>query len=61
VEPFNSWLKTLFQLEDRVWHRGLDNNRTQLLAAIFLYQLLLKINRRRGNKNCRTKWLLDGL
>jgi hypothetical protein len=59
VEPFNSWLKNLFQLEDRVWHRGLDNNRTQLLAAIFIYQLLLKVNRRHGYKNSRIKWLLD--
>jgi hypothetical protein len=61
VEPFNAWLKTLFQLEDRVWHRGLDNNRTQLLAGIFIYQLLLTINRRRGHKNGRIKWLLDAL
>jgi hypothetical protein len=61
VEPFNSWLKTLFQLEDRVWHRGLNNNRTQLLAAIFVYQLLLQINRRRGHKNGRIKWLIDAL
>jgi len=61
VEPFNSWLKNLFQLEDRVWHRGLDNNRTQLLVAIFIYQLLLMLNRRRGNRNGRIKWLLDAL
>jgi hypothetical protein len=26
VEPFNDWLKSLFELEHRVWHRGLDNN-----------------------------------
>jgi hypothetical protein len=61
VEPFNSWLKTLFQLDDRVWHRGLNNNRTQLLAAIFVYQLLLKINHRQGNKTGRIKRLLDAL
>ncbi len=27
-------LKSLFELEERTWHRGLDNNRTQLLGAI---------------------------
>lgn len=61
VEPFNSWLKNLFQLEDRVWHRGLENNRTQLLAAIFIYQLLLLTNHRRGNKNGKIKWIIDAL
>lgn len=61
VEPFNSWLKELFELTDRVWHRGLQNNRTQLLAAILAYQLLLHINRRRRVHNGRIKWILDTL
>jgi len=39
------------ELDDRVWHRGLDNNRTQLLAALFAYQLLVRYNHRRGHKN----------
>jgi hypothetical protein len=59
VEPFNSWYKTLFELEDRVWHRGLDNNRTQLLAGVLLYQLLLRLNRSNGDHNGRVKWILD--
>jgi Transposase DDE domain len=59
VEPFNSWLKEHFLLEDRVWHRGLDNNRTQLLAAIFSYQLLVHLNRRHRVSNGRIKWILD--
>lgn len=59
VEPFNEWFKSLFELEDRVWHRGLDNNRTQLLAAIFVYQLLVRYNHRCGNKNGQVKQLLD--
>ena len=59
VEPFNSWLKTLFELEDRVWHRGIDNNRTQLTAAVFIYQLLLRINHKRGQNNGQIKWILD--
>ena len=29
VEPFNEWFKSLFELDDRVWHRGLKNNQTQ--------------------------------
>src|SRR5262249_20819465 len=42
VEPFNERFKTLFDLHRCAWHRGLDNNRTQILAAIFVYQLLLE-------------------
>ena len=61
VEPFNEWLKTKFELHDRAWHRGLDNNRTQLLAAIFCYQLLLHYNRQSGNKHARIQWILDAL
>lgn len=59
IEPFNSWFKLLFRLNDRVWHRGLQNNQTQILAAIFLYQVLLRINIARGYKNGQIKWLLD--
>lgn len=59
VEPFNSWLKSLFELETRVWHRGLANNQTQILAAIFAYQLLVRHNYRRGNQNGRIQCLLD--
>jgi hypothetical protein len=61
VEPCNGWLKALFELDGRVWHRGLDNNRTQVLAAIFAYQLLVRYNHRRGNKNGRVQWILDTL
>jgi hypothetical protein len=59
VEPFNHWLKRLFELETRVWHRGLDNNRTHLLAAIFCYQLLVRLNSQCGNKNGCICWILD--
>ncbi len=61
VEPFNEWFKGLFELDHRVWHRGLDNNRTQILAAIFAYQLLVRYNQRRGHENGQVKWLMDGL
>lgn len=61
VEPFNDWFKGLFELDHRVWHRGLNNNRTQMLAAIFTYQLLVRYNYRRGNKNGQVKWIMDGL
>jgi hypothetical protein len=44
VEPFNDWFKSLLELDQRVWHRGLDNNRTQMLAALFAYQLLVRYN-----------------
>jgi hypothetical protein len=61
IEPFHSWLKELFDLTDRVWHRGLDYNRTQLIAAIFVYQLLLQLNRRYRHPNGCVKWILDAL
>lgn len=61
VEPFNQWLKSLFEWEARVWHRGLDNNRTQILAAIFSYQLLVRYNHRRGTKNGQIRWIMDAL
>ncbi len=61
VEPFNDWFKALFELDHRVWHRGLDNNRTQFLAAIFAYQLLVRYNHRRGNHNGQVKWIVDTL
>jgi hypothetical protein len=61
VEPFNEHLKQLFELHDQVWHRGLDNNRTQLLAAIFCYQLLVRRNLLMQKPHSRVKALLDTL
>jgi hypothetical protein len=61
VEPFNSHLKKLFDLHDHVWHRGLDNNRTMILAAIFLYQLLIRCAFQHGQRNQQLQWLLDAL
>lgn len=61
VEPFNSHLKNLFDLEDRVWHWGLNNNRTMILAAIFAYQILLNYNHRRRKRNRCIKCILDRL
>ena len=61
VEPFNDWLKSRFDLHHHVWHRGMDNNRTQILTAIFAYQLLLIINHQRGNRNGCIQWILDEL
>jgi len=61
VEPFNQWFKSLFELEGRVWHRGLNNNQTQILGAMFAYQLLVRYNHRRGNENGCIRWILDAL
>jgi hypothetical protein len=61
VEPFNEWFKSLFELEDRAWHRGLENNQTQLLAALFAYGILVRYNHRRGNKNGQIRWIIDTL
>lgn len=61
VEPFNQWLKSAFEFGDHAWHRGLRNNQTQLLAAIFSYQMLLRYNRKHGRKNGQIQWILDQL
>jgi hypothetical protein len=61
VEPFNEWFKALFELNRKVWHRGLANNRTQLLAALFGYQVLLRYNHRKNRPNGQLQWILDGL
>jgi hypothetical protein len=61
VEPFNQWFKHLFELDEHAWHRGLDNNRTMILAAVFCYQQLVRYNRRRGRRDACMQWILDGL
>lgn len=61
VEPFNEWFKSLFELDGKVWHRGLANNQTQLLAALFAYQVLLRYNHRQGGVNGQVRWILDRL
>jgi hypothetical protein len=60
VEPFHEWLARVFEL-DHVWHRGLENNRTQVLAAIFAYQVLLRYNHQQGNSNGQIKAIVDRL
>jgi Transposase DDE domain len=61
VEPFNEWFKSLFDLNCQVWHRGLANNQTMILAALFAYQILLRYNHRQGGKNGQVRWILDQL
>ena len=61
VEPFNEWLKSTFEFNTNVWHRGLDNNKTQVLAAFFTYQVLLRYNQSKGRKNGRIRSTLDSL
>lgn len=61
IEPYNSWLKSRFDLHHCVWHRGLENNKTQILAAIFSYQILLTYNHKHGRNNGQIQWILDSL
>ena len=61
VEPLHDRIKFLFDLNPRVWHRGLGNNKTQLLSAIFCYQLLLRYNHRCGHRNARVQWILEAV
>lgn len=61
VEPFNANYKGLFELSDHVWHRGLNNNRTQLLLTIFIDQLLLRYHHKTGHRDAQVQYLLDGL
>ena len=59
VEPFFGRFKGLFGLEEHVRHAGLGNNRTQVLAALVLYQILLVYNRIKGHGDAEVKWILD--
>jgi hypothetical protein len=61
VEPFNEWFKNKFDLHGSVWHRGLANNRTQLAAAMFVYQLLVRHHHRTGGDGASIQWILDAL
>jgi hypothetical protein len=61
VEPLHERVKSLFDLDRRVWHRGLGNNQTQLLGAIFCYQLLLRYNHLCGHRNAQVQWILESL
>jgi hypothetical protein len=61
VEPFNQWFKHLFDLEQRTWHRGLDNNRTMLLAALLCYQTCQRCTAHLGHRDGQIQWILDGL
>jgi hypothetical protein len=61
VEPFHAQLKHLFDLDHRVWHWGLENNRTMILAAICAYQLLLTYNHTKHRPVANLQCLLDAL
>jgi hypothetical protein len=61
AELFNANFKRLFELLGHVWHRGLDNNRSQLLLAIFSYQLLMRYHHKTGHRNEQIQYLLDSL
>ena len=59
VEPFTEWFKAKFELNERVWHRGLKNNATQIAVAISAYRLLLRYNCKNGCTNGAVQWILD--
>ncbi len=61
IEPFNGIFKDTFELSDHVWHRGLDNNRTQVLCAVFCYQLLIRHHWKNGGRDAQIRYLMDGL
>jgi len=61
AEPFNSRLKHLFDLNDRAWHWGLENNCTMISAAICAYQILLAHNHSKGRPVANLQCLLDAL
>lgn len=61
VEPFNAQFKRAFDLEDRVWHWGLPNNRTTILAAILAHQIILTYNHLHDRPRAHVKAILDGL
>jgi hypothetical protein len=61
AEPLNERIKSLFELHERSWHRGLENNQTQLLAAVFADPVLLLHNHRNDAKDACVKCILHRL
>ncbi|MCY2974283.1 MAG: transposase [Planctomycetota bacterium] len=61
IEPFNEWFKSAFELNERVWHRGIENNRTQVLSCIFAYQVLVSLNCKQKKPSGQIKPILDAL
>lgn len=61
VEPFNGRFKHAFDLNDRLWHWRLVNNRVTILAAFVAYQVLLTYNHQRRTPYARIQHLLDAL
>ena len=61
IEPFNEWFKSTFDFNVTVWHRGRDNNQTQVLAAIFAYQVSLRYNRLKNIKTGAIRHVQDRL
>lgn len=61
VEPFFDWFKAAFGLSQQAWHRGLDNNRTMVLAALLAYQVMLRYNRLKRRKEGGIQWILDAV
>jgi hypothetical protein len=59
VEPFNSRFKHAFDLNDRVWHWKLLNNRIMILAAMVAYQVLLTYNHQRRQPHARVFHLIN--
>lgn len=61
VEPFHGNFKAMFELDERTWHRGLGNNQSQLLTALFCYQLLIRRHWKCGGRDAQIQYLLNGL
>ena len=60
VEPFFGHVKEVFGWAEHLWHAGLGNNRTLVLAALLLlYQILLVYDRVKGRDDAEVKWILD--
>ena len=59
VELFIEWFKAKCELHARVWHRGLENNATQLTVAMFAYQLRVRCHCGNGGTNGAIQWILD--
>ena len=61
MEPSFGHIKVLFGLDEHARHAGLANNRTHVLAALVLDQILLAYNRIRRHDGADVKWILDQL
>lgn len=61
IEPLFGRIKTIFQMKERVWMKGLKNVRALILSAIYVYQVVMVLNLIQGESLDRIKPFLNAI